>query len=83
MPGKPTYRSGTAVNISCSSLSSSSSDFACASSAAVGGGSHEAINLWDLASATAARLKMMSASEGGSGITVVELRKLFESRVQT
>lgn len=44
----------------------------------MGGGSHEAINLRDLARATAARLKMMSASEGGSGITVVELRKCLK-----
>lgn len=59
------------MNISCSSLSKSSSDFAFASSEAVGGGSHEAINLWDLASATEARLKMMSASEGGFGIVLL------------
>lgn len=67
---KQTYVSGTGVNISCSSLSNSSSVFAFASSEAVGGGSHEAISLWDLASATEARLKIMSASEGGFGIVV-------------
>lgn len=60
-----TYSSGTGVNNSCSSRSKSSSDFAFASSEAVGGGSQEATSLWDSASATEARLKMMSASEGG------------------
>ena len=62
---KHTYSSGTGVNNSCSSLSKSSSDFAFASSETVGGGSHEATSRWDSASATEARLKMMSASEGG------------------
>lgn len=75
--GKQTYSSGTGANVSCSSLSNSSSDFAFASSDAVRGGSHEATNLWDLASATEARLKMMSASEGGFGIVMVEFRNLI------
>lgn len=52
----------------------------------MGGGSHEAINLWDLASATEARLKIMSASEGGFGIVVKESigsLKRFEQRYDT
>ena len=59
-----TYSSGIGVNISRSSFSISSSVFALASSEAVGGGSHDAIRRWDLARATEARLKIMSASEG-------------------
>lgn len=55
------------MNISCSSRSISAAGFAFASSEAVSGGSHDAIRRWDLARATAARLKMMSASEGFGG----------------
>lgn len=56
------------MNISCSSCSLSSWDFAFTSSEAVGGGSHDAISRCDFARATEARLKIMSASEGIEGV---------------
>ena len=63
-----TYSSGTGVKISFSSFSSSSSDLVFASSSGVFGGSHEAISLWLLASATLALLNIISASLGCAGM---------------
>ena len=48
---------------SSSSISVSTFDFAFVGSGDDRGGSHEAMRRWDLARATAVRLKMMSASE--------------------
>lgn len=56
------YSSGIGANISCSSFSISSSVFVDASSSAVRGGSHDAINRWLLARARFALLNIISAS---------------------
>ena len=63
-----TYSSNTGVKISFSSFSSSSSDLVFASSSGVFGGSHEAMSLWLLASATLALLNIISASPGCAGM---------------
>ena len=60
-----TYNSGTAVNISRSSLSSSSSVFEVKRSEALGGGSQVEMRRWDLERARVARVKIVSASDGG------------------
>lgn len=72
------YSSGIGANISCSSFSISSSVLVFASSSAVRGGSHDAINRWLLARARLALLKIISASLVVAGIVVVAMGVRYE-----